>query len=501
MVDAANRGWRDNSGVLTKQIVIDRILPPLNSKFKCNKTYSNYQSRLKWFKGRYTFYSTLLNFSSGFGYDSTSKKFTAPNEVWDEYIKAHPKDGYMRYEAFDDYEDLKIAVGNGVAVGKNSIGLGSSTEARTLEAGEMRDLRIEDLAFDVDSEVFVLEQNDPSPKGSPEVFEVPRKKLPTKRGRVDYEGSSDSSANPPKSDIFQQLAKLTSTFEGVYGLFYAMDTEKILENKIDEEEFEEEIENEFYDTQRFGRSHFTASRNFNKVLKALNTIAPQMMVKPGGISPKISETTVKGRDVSSYRNRHRINSQNVLAACNFDLEFIYVLSGWEGSAHDAKLLNDALSRRNGLEVPQGKYYLVDYGFANRRQTLAPIRNVRYHLKDFGGQGRHPRNANELFNLRHSSLRNIQAELVLACVGIHNFLRKECRSDEFPIEVEDVQPSDMDDGGNDGSNFSSQQQQRAEANTWRANIANSMWNDRLRQMKTMMMINIMRTRNTWMTRTR
>ncbi|KAK1365831.1 Disease resistance protein [Heracleum sosnowskyi] len=218
MVDAANRGWRDNSGVLTKQIVIDRILPPLNSKFKCNKTYSNYQSRLKWFKGRYTFYSTLLNFSSGFGYDSTSKKFTAPNEVWDEYIKAHPKDGYMRYEAFDDYEDLKIVVGNGVTVGKNSIGLGSSTEARTLEAGEMRDLRIEDLAFDVDSEVFVLEQNDPSPKGSPNFFEVPRKKLPTKRGRVDYEGSSDSSANPPKSDIFQQLAKLTSTFEGVYGL-------------------------------------------------------------------------------------------------------------------------------------------------------------------------------------------------------------------------------------------------------------------------------------------
>ncbi|KAK1381427.1 hypothetical protein POM88_028171 [Heracleum sosnowskyi] len=73
MVDAANRGWHDNSGVLTKQI-------------------------------------------------------------------AHPKDGYMRYEAFDDYEDLKIDVGNGVAVGKNSIGLGSSTEARTLEAGEMRDL-------------------------------------------------------------------------------------------------------------------------------------------------------------------------------------------------------------------------------------------------------------------------------------------------------------------------------------------------------------------------
>lgn len=64
---------------------------------------------------------------------------------------------------------------------------------------------------------------------------------------------------------------------------------------------------------------------------------------------------MRGRDVSSYRNRHGKISQNVLAACNFDLEFIYVISGWEGSAHDSKLLSDALSRRNGLKVPEGKY--------------------------------------------------------------------------------------------------------------------------------------------------
>lgn len=64
---------------------------------------------------------------------------------------------------------------------------------------------------------------------------------------------------------------------------------------------------------------------------------------------------VRGRDVSSYRNRHGKISQNVLAACNFDLEFMYVLSGWEGSAHDSKLLNDAITRRNGLKVAQGKY--------------------------------------------------------------------------------------------------------------------------------------------------
>ncbi|XP_061358176.1 zinc finger BED domain-containing protein RICESLEEPER 2-like [Gastrolobium bilobum] len=61
---------------------------------------------------------------------------------------------------------------------------------------------------------------------------------------------------------------------------------------------------------------------------------------------------MKGHDVSTYHNRHGKISQNVLAACNFDLEFMYVLSGWEGSAHDSRLLTDALTRRNRLEVPQ-----------------------------------------------------------------------------------------------------------------------------------------------------
>ena len=54
----------------------------------------------------------------------------------------------------------------------------------------------------------------------------------------------------------------------------------------------------------------------------------------------------------------------------------------------------------------GKYFFVDCGFANRCQFLAPLCGVRYHLKDFDGEGRHPKNANDLFNLRHSSLRNV-----------------------------------------------------------------------------------------------
>lgn len=127
----------------------------------------------------------------------------------------------------------------------------------------------------------------------------------------------------------------------------------------------------------FGRSRWTVSKNFNRMLIALNVIAPQMMAKPySGTPSKIRESTrfypyfkdcigamdgthipamVKKRDQEVYRNRHGITSQNVLAVCNFDLEFIYVLSGWEGSAHDSKILNDAMTKTNGLKIPQGNF--------------------------------------------------------------------------------------------------------------------------------------------------
>ena len=55
----------------------------------------------------------------------------------------------------------------------------------------------------------------------------------------------------------------------------------------------------------------------------------------------------------AFRGRKTYATQNVMAAVDFDLRFTYVLAGWEGSAHDALVLADALSRERGLQVPQG----------------------------------------------------------------------------------------------------------------------------------------------------
>ncbi|WCJ24335.1 hypothetical protein M5689_006302 [Euphorbia peplus] len=233
MVDAAARGWRDNSGVFSKTTVEERLLPSLNSKLGCNKTYNNYQSRLKWFKNRWLSYSNLLRFSSGFGYDSTTKKFTALDEVWDQYLAAHPKDANLRYGECLDYEDLEIDVGNGVAVGKNSIRLGSETDARTFEDGDNRDVRIEDFTYDAENKVFVgLSQTDPSfgsarPLESPELSEVPnQRRSQAKRSRAQYQANSSSTENIPQNAAMEEIKKLTTTVQGVYNLLENRERER-----------------------------------------------------------------------------------------------------------------------------------------------------------------------------------------------------------------------------------------------------------------------------------
>ncbi|GMI80922.1 hypothetical protein like AT5G41980 [Hibiscus trionum] len=108
-------------------------------------------------------------------------------------------------------------------------------------------------------------------------------------------------------------------------------------------------------------------------------------------------------------------TQNVLAAIIFDLKFTYVLAGWEGSAHDSRILTDVLIRPRGFRILKGKYYLVDAGYGIRNGIISLYRGVRYHLKEFSNH--HPENVKEPFNLRHSSLRTT-VERVLGILKKH-----------------------------------------------------------------------------------
>ena len=104
----------------------------------------------------------------------------------------------------------------------------------------------------------------------------------------------------------------------------------------------------------------------------------------------------------------------------------------------------------------GKFYLVDVGYPNVPGFLVPYRCTRYHLKEFC-RANPISNPQELFNHRHSSLRNViertfgifkqrfpilkhatsysistQTKIVLACGILHNFIIVE---DGAPLEVD------------------------------------------------------------------
>lgn len=62
------------------------------------------------------------------------------------------------------------------------------------------------------------------------------------------------------------------------------------------------------------------------------------------------------------------------------MNFVYVLPGWEGSAHDGRVLADA-PMSHGFNTPVGKYWLGDAGYGNTQFIMAPYRGIRYHLKE------------------------------------------------------------------------------------------------------------------------
>lgn len=131
---------------------------------------------------------------------------------------------------FGDYEDLEIAVGNGVAVGANSIGLGSSTDARTLDDTYTS---IEDLQFDVDSDAFVTKdsyvdttfdftQNTESPEDG--LMQGTMKK---KRSRTEFDRNSNLGGDNFQGATFDKLDKISSSIDIMVDLLKKKDMGKV----------------------------------------------------------------------------------------------------------------------------------------------------------------------------------------------------------------------------------------------------------------------------------
>ncbi|XP_061982110.1 uncharacterized protein LOC133701926 [Populus nigra] len=248
--------------------------------------------------------------------------------------------------------------------------------------------------------------------------------------------------------------------------------------------------------ERFQHSGETISRYFNEVLRSVCSLATDLIqpADPGFVNTpreivnnprymphfKNCVGAIDGTHVHacvSFENqipfigRKGVPTQNVMAACSFDMKFTFVWAGWEGSAHDTRNFLEAIDnpRIKFPKPPEGKYYLVDSGYPNEYGFLGPYRGHRYHLQEFRRRGQ-PQTREEIFNRMHSSIRCViertfgvwkkrwrilqnmpsfnyktQVRIVVASMAIHNYIRRTSMQDVAFMEFDrhpDFVPDDF-----------------------------------------------------------
>ncbi|GJY54052.1 putative nuclease HARBI1 [Tanacetum coccineum] len=239
-------------------------------------------------------------------------------------------------------------------------------------------------------------------------------------------------------------------------------------------------------SERFQRSGETISRAFHEVLEAITGRSKgfhglaREMIKPR--DPTFQSTPhqiindkrympyfkdcigcIDGTHIGAcipeaeqipYIGRKGIPTFNVMAVCDFDLCFTFISVGWEGSAHDTRVFLHAINNRsmNFPKPPEGKYYLVDKGYPDRKGYLVPYPKTRYHKSQFENEP--PKNMKEAFNRSHSSLRSsiersfgilkkrwkilgempkysveTQHDIIIAAFALHNYIRNNDKEDK------------------------------------------------------------------------
>ncbi|XP_030949419.1 uncharacterized protein LOC115973302 [Quercus lobata] len=289
---------------------------------------------------------------------------------------------------------------------------------------------------------------------------------------------------------------------------------------------------------RFQHSTETVCRHFRQTLRAVHHYAKHL-IKPDQNVTSLPEhlqvnkywpwfercvgamdgTHVSARppanETQAHRDRKSLITTNVLCVCNMDMQFTFVHAGWEGSANDSRVFEEATSdRKHGFPwPPTGSYYLVDSGLPIGTSFLPPHKSTRYHAQEFHSAGRRITSKKELYNYRHSSLRMViersfgvlkarfpilnlmpnfkpirQRYVIVVCCALHNFIRMNNRSDELFRTIGESDDEGSGNGGGSGhagaSTSSATQRHVVEMSNaskramgqFRDHITDTMWDD-------------------------
>ncbi|XP_040363070.1 putative nuclease HARBI1 [Rosa chinensis] len=220
----------------------------------------------------------------------------------------------------------------------------------------------------------------------------------------------------------------------------------------------------------------------------------------GAIDGVHVQASISPCDQVPYIGRKGTPTQNILAICDFNMQFTFACAGWEGTAHDSRVFLSAFRnpRSNFPKPPNGKYYVVDAGYPQMKGFLGPYKGERYHLPHFR-RGDEPAGHKEIFNHAHSSLRSViertfgvwkkkwsilrdmpsfpydkQVKIVIATMAIHNYIRRYAQQDPDFDESENYSIEEINEEMEDNA-FEEDGPGRQEMEVLRNTIAQSLMN--------------------------
>lgn len=158
--------------------------------------------------------------------------------------------------------------------------------------------------------------------------------------------------------------------------------------------------------ERFQRSNDTISKFFMKILLTFsspsfyaknvyipeaNSPVPKYIQKNSDFFPFFKDAigAIDGTHISctpsasehvASTNRRGAFTRNCLAACTFDMRFVYLSSGWDSGAVDSTMHHETQSK--DFRIPPGRFYLADGIFNTCDGLMSPYRGVCYDLLEW-----------------------------------------------------------------------------------------------------------------------
>ena len=135
----------------------------------------------------------------------------------------------------------------------------------------------------------------------------------------------------------------------------------------------------------------------------------------GAIDGSHIPTSPPQHDRAVYCNWKGFVSQNCLFACNFGMRFTYVLTGWEGSATDAQIFQDACT--SSLEIPAGKYFCQTVNLSNQTLVVSDVSGVQENLFRSSGSPGFPVPNSESHGTTWNRSEATSPKVIPACVRL------------------------------------------------------------------------------------